>query len=272
MWSPQQEEDLKLVSIWYKRYRANPKKESQVFYLAGYAGVGKTTLAIGFAEYIDGPVVFGAYTGKAALVMHKKGCIGAKTIHSLIYRTRINPKTGEMSFDLNRETSELIGASLVIIDECSMINKEIARDLLSFRVPILVLGDPGQLPPPEGAGAFTNAVPDFMLTEIHRQAKDNPIIALATKVRQKEPLSLGTYGESRIVDNPSIDEILSFDQILVGRNETKDHLNQALRKEKGFISVLPEKGDKIICVKNNHKNGEINGVPCKESLPKKKHS
>ena len=40
----------------------------------------------------------------------------------------------------------------------------------SFGKPILVLGDPGQLPPIRGEDAFTKAAPDVMLTEIHRQA------------------------------------------------------------------------------------------------------
>jgi ATP-dependent exoDNAse (exonuclease V) alpha subunit len=70
-------------------------------------------------------------------------------------------------------------AHLAIIDEVSMVNEEMANDLMSFDVPILVVGDPGQLPPIEGAGYFTNREPDIFLREIHRQAADNPIIRLA---------------------------------------------------------------------------------------------
>ena len=43
----------------------------------------------------------------------------------------------------------------------------------------LLLGDPGQLPPISGGGFFTEQEPDILLTEIHRQARDNPIIDLA---------------------------------------------------------------------------------------------
>ena len=50
--------------------------------------------------------------------------------------------------------------------------------------PILVLGDPGQLPPISGGGFFTEHEPDHLLTEIHRQARDNPIIQLALDVRE----------------------------------------------------------------------------------------
>ena len=57
-----------------------------------------------------------------------------------------------------------------------MVGAAIGRDLLSFGVPILVLGDPFQLPPLKGCGFFTEAEPDSMLTEIHRQARqpDHP--------------------------------------------------------------------------------------------------
>ena len=75
-------------------------------------------------------------------------------------------------------------AKLVIIDECSMVGAELGRDLLSFGVPVLVLGDPAQLPPVEDAGFFTNGQPDIMLSEVHRQAADNPIIRLSMDVRE----------------------------------------------------------------------------------------
>ena len=71
----------------------------QVFRLFGYAGTGKTTLARHIADEADGEVKFAAFTGKAASVMRGKGCRGASTIHSLIYRAR---ESGEEipSFDL----------------------------------------------------------------------------------------------------------------------------------------------------------------------------
>ena len=68
-----------------------------LFRLFGYAGTGKTTLAKHLAEDVDGKVLFAAFTGKAALVMRRKGCDGASTIHSLIYRAR---ESGERDPDL----------------------------------------------------------------------------------------------------------------------------------------------------------------------------
>src|SRR5688572_1511980 len=184
--SPQQDAALLAVSRWLKTGRP------QVFRLFGYAGTGKTTLARRIADDAGGEVLFAAFTGKAAQVMRNKGCRNARTIHSLIYRPRgekPEKETGELqpAFALNR-TSEVRKAKLVIIDECSMVDEKLGRDLLSFGTPILVLGDPGQLPPVKagegGGGYFTEAEPDVMLTEIHRQARENPIIALAQTVRE----------------------------------------------------------------------------------------
>src|SRR5919107_1831700 len=90
-------------------------------------------------------------------------------------------------------------AALIVIDECSMVDAELGRDLMSFGVPVLVLGDPAQLPPVQGGGFFTEAEPDAMLTEVHRQARDNPIIRLSMAVREGERLALGQYGESRVI-------------------------------------------------------------------------
>ena len=68
------------------------------------------------------------------------------------------------------------------IDEASMIDESFASDMLSFEIPLLICGDPGQLPPVKGKAYFMSD-PDFELTEIHRQAADNPILKLAYFLR-----------------------------------------------------------------------------------------
>lgn len=254
-WSPQQEAALKAVDKWF--YQESKKK--QIFRVFGYAGTGKTTLARHFAENIDGHVSYAAFTGKAALMMRKNGCIGARTIHSLIYIAEVDNNTGEIHFRLNKAQSELNDAALLIVDECSMVDESIAKDLLSFGVPILVLGDPAQLPPPGGAGYFTDAKPDVMLTEIHRQAEENPIIYLATQVRNGSFPDYGEYGESRIITKASSQDALGADQILVGRNITRDDLNRKMRKLLKLDATQPVAKDKLICLKNDHDLGIFNG-------------
>ena len=264
-WTEQQSTALQSVESWFK---SKPRK--QIFRVFGYAGVGKTTLAKEFAGTVKGQVLYAAYTGKAALMMRNNGCHNASTIHSLIYKTDEDSK-GNITFKINFG-SVLRSAALLIIDECSMVDKELAEDILAFGVPVLVLGDPAQLPPVGGAGFFTETTPDVMLTEIHRQAKDNPIVHLATIVREGGKLKPGTYGDSVIsamID--STDELVTYDQVIVGRNTTRSLLNSTIRGMIGHDSVLPIPNDRLICLKNDKKLGILNGEMFKvDSLPPNK--
>jgi exodeoxyribonuclease-5 len=190
--------------------------------------------------------------------MRQNGCEGARTIHSLIYIAEPDKSTGDVTWRLNRE-SVLKDAVLLIIDECSMVDEDLAKDLLSFGKPILVLGDPAQLPPVAGAGYFTEVEPDIMLTEIHRQASDNPIVHLATQVRNGIKLKHGAYGESRIVQKISSTDAVTADQILVGRNATRDDMNKRVRRLLKIGDEYPIVGDKIICLKNDRDRAIFNG-------------
>ncbi len=252
-WSLQQDAALSEVARWLQA--GTP----QVFRLFGYAGTGKTTLARHIAEAVDGDVVFAAYTGKAALVLRNKGCGEAQTIHSLIYRSR-GVDEESPTFVINRE-SNAAKAKLIVIDECSMVDEELGRDLLSFGTPVLVLGDPAQLPPVKGGGFFTEQEPDVMLTEVHRQAADNPIVRMSMTVREGGRLDYGDYGPSRVIRraevNPEI--VMAADQVLVGTNRTRRRYNQRLRELKGFSAQYPQSGDKLVCLRNDPAKGLLNG-------------
>jgi ATP-dependent exoDNAse (exonuclease V) alpha subunit len=261
--SPQQDNALKAVSQWLKD--AKKGRAPQVFRLFGYAGTGKTTLARHIAEGVDGEVKFAAFTGKAAMMLRAKGCNDAGTIHSLIYRARSEDKTGEPSFSINRQ-SDVKNADLLVIDECSMVDEELGKDLLSFDTPVLVLGDPAQLPPVKGGGFFTEQEPDVMLTEVHRQARDNPIIRLSMQIRNGEMLEPGSYGESRILRKGDLDKeamanlVLGCDQVLVGRNKTRKDFNARMRTLMGRTDQMPFAGDKVVCLRNNKTKGLLNGA------------
>ena len=258
LFTPHQNQALSVVSEWLKA-KPGTNGTPQVFRLFGYAGTGKTTLARHIADEADGEVKFAAFTGKAASVMRGKGCRGASTIHGLIYRAR---ESGEEipSFDLWDE-APASKAELIIIDECSMVDAELGRDLLSFGVPVLVLGDPAQLPPIQGGGFFTEAEPDAMLTEVHRQAQDDPIVRLSMDIRAGEYLEPGRYGETEVVRKGDLDpqRVLEADQVLVGRNATRRAYNARIRERRGFEGALPSAGDKLVCLRNNRKKGLFNG-------------
>lgn len=303
-WSPEQNAALADVSRWLS------KGTEPVYRLFGYAGSGKTTLAKHFAQGVDGPVSFGAFTGKAAHVLQQKGCIGATTIHQLMYQPKeksrqrlrdleekleevirvlradnqnITPEQIELASDVIKlradirseekvlrkpawgvnPDSDLRKSSLIIIDECSMVDQRMGEDLLSFEVPILVLGDPAQLPPVGGEGYFTRGEPNKLLTQIHRQAADNPILRMAHMVREGRELRHGQYGSSKVIDKSQIDraELLAADQVIVGKNKSRTNFNNRLRELKGFdvTTGLPARGDKVICLRNNHELGILNG-------------
>src|SRR5207302_8026568 len=126
-----------------------------------------------------------------------------------------------------------------------------------FGKPVLVLGDPAQLPPLKGGGFFTEGPPDVMLTEVHRQAMDNPIIKMSMLVREGGRLSLGAYGESLVIERRDIDSdiVTAADQLLVGLNRT----NKRMRELFGHANVFRQAGDKLVCLKNDKTKGLLNG-------------
>jgi exodeoxyribonuclease-5 len=296
--SPQQQGAVDGVRAWLAA------GTQQVYRLFGYAGTGKTTLAIHLAELMGlERVLFAAFTGKAALVMQKKGCLGARTIHSLAYTpqsksaARIRELEAQIAsaddpdrardlrealrreriahnrpaFSLN-PCSDIKGADLLIIDEVSMVGERMGIDLLSFGTPILVLGDPAQLPPVGDGDYFTGRKPDTMLTEIHRQAQGSPVVALATSVRNGDTLALGEYGQSQVVQRGSLrtSDLAAHDQVICGRNATRRRINRMFRTLHKETEALPQPGERLVCLRNNHDLGLLNGGQwtVEESCPK----
>ncbi len=260
-----QENAKKLIEEWFFN------TDDQVFVLSGYAGTGKTFLI----DYVvrEGlhlvpgeEAVFVSPTGKAAANLVKNGTV-AGTVHSLIYM-----RDGD-EFDVD-ENGEIIGDQelhfikreeidasirLIIIDEASMVNEEILQDLLSFQVKCLFSGDGAQLPPVNGSCPLM-ARPDCTLTEIVRQAADNPIIRIATMAREGKRIPFGNYGDKVcVVGRNSLSPserkrlFLKADQIICGRNATRTALNREIRGYKGLSEeeYLPTEGEKVICTLND---------------------
>lgn len=311
--SPQQADAIRAIVDWFQ-HRTH---QQQVFRLFGYAGSGKSTVithaiqALGIdvaasdddEDAVRRRIPFAAFTGKAALVMTRKGT-PASTIHSLIYRvSEATPEeidrverdlldlqrglgrmgSAERAFaemqisklqlrlaDIHKPTfllneqSLVRDADLIVLDEVSMVGPEMAADLLAFGKPILVLGDPGQLPPIKGTGAFTEAEPDIMLTEIHRQAGESAIIRLATMARQGIDIPPGEHDAHvwklpRQMVRP--EQMLRGGQVICGRNDTRRWLNSQIKQAAGFPAPYPAGQDeKLICLKNRHDLGLVNGM------------
>ena len=244
--SPEQADAIASIVGWYKQ------EGRQEFYLAGYAGVGKSTVAAHAIEELKARyglknVRTAAYTGKAASVLRKKGVGDAQTIHSLIYTPIEDEETGELRFAISEE-SPAAEADLIVLDECSMVNKEIADDLREFGKKILIMGDPGQLPPINGDGDFTNREPDIFLREIHRQAADSPIIELATLARQGKPFPKGYDKDGvRVLSLTKDTQPLIYraeTQPICGLNRVRWTYNLRIRRLRGFEGELPQVGER----------------------------
>lgn len=263
--SPDQDRALSAIAKWYENWT----ESTPFFYLGGYAGCGKTTIESYFTDTIEGPIVRGAFSGKAALRMQEVTGKQASTIHSIAYSLidEGEEKEGERrqpKFALNTVDSPIKYCKLLVLDECSMINDEMGNDLLTFKKPILVLGDPGQLPPVKGSGFFTKRKPHFMLTEVHRQALDSPILRVATDIRNGKTIGRMNDPDCMIYpfakDYDLEAEMLMADQILTGTNKVRESVNRQVRNLKGFNNPYPVLEDKLICLKNQRKINIFNGL------------
>lgn len=162
----------------------------------------------------------------------------------------------DLRFSLNPESKLVKDAiQLIILDEGSMVGKEMAEDILDFDIPVFVMGDPGQLPPVGDKPGFFDELPDFFLTEVHRQAKDNPIIYIATEVRMGRRCDFGDYDGVVQIVRPK-DDIYTYDlsreaQIIVGTHKTRFKVTNKLRKLSGYLSAAPQMGEPLIICKNS---------------------
>jgi exodeoxyribonuclease V len=261
--SPMQKEAVEKAKAWF----LNPDGK-QVFVVAGYAGTGKSTIVKAMMEELEitrSEVRFATFTGKAALVLTQKGN-PASTLHRLQYEPfEVTDKdTGKKKLVFGKKPFLDPGLKLIVVDEVSMVNKKLLSDLLKYQIPIIAIGDPGQLPPiGEDNGLLKN--PDVFLTEIHRQAADNPIIHLSMLARTGKRINYGPYGKDVWVirkEEITPKMFLQADQVLCGKNNTRQDLNAHIRHHMGFRSDIPTRGDKLVCLKNNwSKVIEDEGIP-----------
>jgi exodeoxyribonuclease-5 len=151
-----------------------------------------------------------------------------------------------------------------------MVDELIWNDLLSFKIPILAVGDHGQLPP-VGSKFNLMASPQVKLERIFRQEADSAIIQVATLARETGVLPVAEFGAGvRKLDRAlpetgvMVQELLESWRpellILCGYNATRVKLNQAIREMRDALSVEPQSGDQVVCLRNNRGKHIFNGM------------
>lgn len=271
--SPDQIQAMRTIGQWYRAH-SEPSLT-----LGGYAGTGKTTLVAYVRQALrdndpDVKVAFCAFTGKAVRVMEqtlKSQKVSRRgdtvsTIHGLIYNAEQD--SGGHITGWRKRTE--IKANLIIVDEASMVTEELWLDLLSFGIPVLAVGDHGQLPP-VGSNFNLMAQPMIRLERVYRQAADSPIVKLATMARTTGEIPPGRYGEGVVkYDRTGEDINIAMEElieswkpdwlVLCGYNHTRVKLNKDLRGRLGFATPEPARGDHVICLRNNRTAKLYNGM------------
>ena len=254
--SPDQKLCLDRISAWFN----NRQRAGQYLTLGGYAGTGKSTIIRHLAEIWPNAAV-AALCGKAANVLRCKGVQRAQTIHSLIYEPI--PDSRPVRF---RRRVGLVMASgyicrQIIIDEASMVNEGMLADLLEFGVPIVFVGDHGQLEP-VGRDSGIMREPGMKLEKIHRQAEGNPILRLAKAFREgrQVPYWVDKLGRLEICPKGQFWDKLRPDMtVICALNRTRHAINARVREMLGRKSKLPEPGDKLVCLQNHRGFQVFNG-------------
>lgn len=244
------------IEIAKKRYHMGEKYTC----IAGYAGVGKSTLVSQLIQELEIDkkyIAYACFTGKAALVLQQKG-LPAKTLHKLLYKS-FKKKDGTFAHLPKEELDE--NYKLIVIDEVSMCPKYIWEQALKHGVHIIALGDPFQLPPVgEDNGILAN--PHVFLDEVMRQALESDIIKLSMDIRNGKPLQLMNGNDVKVVSKKQVVSGMYTwaDQIICGKNATRRLVNNQMRtilKKTGD----PQAGDKVICLKNYWDTQNDNGDP-----------
>lgn len=255
--------------------------QSQTFALAGYAGSGKTTVVAEFIrrfkEEHGDRVLVAAPTGKASLRLRQKG-VRASTVHQIAYRYEGNDADGNPEFEFRGIAAP--ADTLVIVDESSMINTEMHRDLLSTGRRFLFVGDHGQLPPVGGDPGVMRH-PDFVLQQIHRQ-DDVGLLDFAHALRAGEyiPPATGAVDRHWISPGPggllgeARDALRNAGVVICYLNRTRHNLNQRMLRQLGLakdayaadefgtsamLGACVDRPVRCIVLRNDYRLGLFNG-------------
>ena len=268
---------------------------SGVLVITGGPGTGKTTIIRGIleaAESLGGglEVLLAAPTGRAARKLGEVAERPAQTIHRLLGYGFVE---GRPVF--RHDANEPLEGDVLIVDETSMVDIQLARHLLEA-VPdamrVIFVGDADQLPsvgPGRVLGDLVSStrVPVVRLTKIFRQEEVSDIVLNAHRINHGQPPRFESFGQSHFVNcrNPeSICQVvvklvdgfvhrekypLEDIQVLSPMHRGPSgvsNLNVMIQKqlnppffnraELAFGGVTYRPGDKVMCLRNNYEKGQ----------------
>lgn len=255
----------------------------------GAAGTGKSTLVNSLLRTFN-TIIGCSPTGIAAVN------IKSRTVNSLfgfydINSLYVNIKKGIVGRKIDKLRTS--GITCILIDEAPMLSGQVL-DLIYFaindnpkqhknHIKLILVGDPGQLPPVEGTPFFqAKCMKEFThinLSKIYRQT-DMEFIEALNKVRVGDAKEAYDYLKSKGCFASTIDESF-YGPTIFSTNSSVDSFNLKKVKEIGsipvvfnreergnvpkeWLSIIPKKviikeGSKVMITKNNPSLGIVNG-------------
>lgn len=264
---------------------------NNVSIITGGPGTGKTTVINSICNIYsrnlpENIIYLASPTGKAAKRMEESTDREAMTIHRLL---RYNPFSGGFEYGY---LNPLPGPGLLIVDEFSMCDVLLARDLFAAieDLKVVLAGDVDQLPS-VGPGSVlrdminSGVVPTTRLKFNYRQANGSVVAEMANQIVEGTIPALNDRGDFeyiRVMDDESAEkEVIKYVEKLVadgvdvndfqvlspmhrGHSGVKN-LNEKIRdivnpvdKDKPELAGF-RLGDKVMVIKNNYRLGVMNG-------------
>ena len=151
----------------------------------------------------------------------------------------------------------------ILCDESSMLSEKNGNDLVSYGVPVFLVGDPFQLPPVKARAYWDGKTPNSLLTKIERQKGPGAGIPLAGEELRNGRIprsneSLTIHPRQGKMSLPK-EVFMAADQILVRTHTVRERIVESMRKWLGFYGPGPMKGEKIVAAYNDKGIGIMNG-------------
>ena len=223
---------------------------------------------------------------KITLKRHKLSCWTCPNCNFQIPIAKEDTIERELGFSGKKMDKKAINKTVVIIDEASMVDVDLAKDIeriLPNKYSVLYVGDEFQIPPVGSTWGVAFDKPTARLTQIHRQKEGSPILDLATRIRERlndnSPFSLSEGVDPgdklKILELSSLSQACSWlarcrqdrlDATLLScTNKVRQDCNREVRKLRGILQEVKRTGlpivkaDRVLVLGNNKDRGVKNG-------------